>query len=158
MLSGRSCTSVVALGTVLHCASRLQGLDGHQIRADDRALRACCCTITRYCASILALLPFSSTAIKALILGKFILIGKVIKVGERVRHDVLLHRILWKSLAMMLLLPIFTMVEDLLTGLVQGVCDRRHHGRNDGSQPGAMGGAEPRYVAGVDPLDRVRTN
>jgi hypothetical protein len=42
----------------------------------------------------LALLPFSSAAIKALILGKFILIGKVIKVGERVRHDVLLHRIL----------------------------------------------------------------
>jgi hypothetical protein len=53
-----------------------------------------------------------------LILGKFILIGKVIKVGERVRHDVLLRRILWKSLATMPLLAIFTMVEDLLTGLL----------------------------------------
>ena len=68
----------------------------------------------------LALLPLSSAAIKALILGKFILIGKAIKVGERGRHDVLLHRILWKSLATMLLLMMFSSLEDLLAGLVHG--------------------------------------
>jgi hypothetical protein len=68
----------------------------------------------------LALLPLSSAAIKALILGKFILIGKAFKVGERVKHEVLLYRILWKSLATMLLLLIFTVIEDLLVGLVHG--------------------------------------
>lgn len=68
----------------------------------------------------LALLPLSSAAIKALILGKFILIGKAIKIGERVRHNVLLHRILWKSLATVLLLMIFAIAEDLLVGLVHG--------------------------------------
>ena len=68
----------------------------------------------------LALLPLSSAAIKALILGKFLLIGKAIKVGERVRHNILLHQILWKSLAMLLLLMIFTIAEDLLVGLVHG--------------------------------------
>ena len=67
-----------------------------------------------------ALLALSSAAIKALIMGKFILIGRVFKVGERFRHDVLLHRILWKSLATMLLLMIFTIAEDLLVGLVHG--------------------------------------
>ena len=68
----------------------------------------------------LALLPLSSAAIKALVLGKFILIGKAIKVGERVKNDVLLYRILWKSLATMLLLMIFTGIEDLLVGFMHG--------------------------------------
>jgi hypothetical protein len=68
----------------------------------------------------LPLLPLSTAAIKALILGKFILIGKAIKVGERMRHDVLLHRILWKSLATVILLLIFTSIEDLVVGLVHG--------------------------------------
>lgn len=68
----------------------------------------------------LALLALSSAAIKALILGKFILIGKMFKIGERFRHAILLHQILWKSLATMLLLMIFTIAEDLLAGLVHG--------------------------------------
>jgi uncharacterized membrane protein YjfL (UPF0719 family) len=68
----------------------------------------------------LALLPLGSAAIKALILGKFILIGKAIKVGEKVRHAVLLHRILWKSLATLLLLMVFTSVEELAVGLAHG--------------------------------------
>ena len=68
----------------------------------------------------LDLLPLSGAAIKAIIMGKFILIGKVFKVGERVKHEVLLYQILWKSLATMLLLLIFTVMEDLLVGLVHG--------------------------------------
>jgi hypothetical protein len=68
----------------------------------------------------LELLPLSGAAIKALILGKFILIGRVFKVGEWFRHEVVLYQILWKSLATMLLLLIFASVEDLLVGLVHG--------------------------------------
>jgi len=36
--------------------------------------------------------------------------------------------------------------------------DRRYYGRNDGSQLGAMGGAEPACFAGVGPLHYLRKN
>ena len=68
----------------------------------------------------LTLLFFSSAAIKALILGKFILIGRVIRFEEIIKYKVLWHRILWKSLATLLLLQIFTIFEELVTGLVHG--------------------------------------
>ena len=68
----------------------------------------------------IAFLPMGTAAIKALILGKFILVGKAIGVGSRVRHHVLLHRILWKSLATLLLLLVFTGIEELVVGLVHG--------------------------------------
>jgi len=65
-------------------------------------------------------LPIGTAAIKALIIGKFILIGKAINFGEAVRHTVLLRRILWKSLATLLLLLVFTTAEELVMGLVHG--------------------------------------
>lgn len=65
-------------------------------------------------------LPFSLALIKALVLGKFILIGKAVKVGSYVRPAVLLHRILWKSLAFLVLLLVFTAIEELIVGLVHG--------------------------------------
>ena len=68
----------------------------------------------------LAFLPMGTAAVKALILGKFILIGKAFKVGSRVEHNVLLHRILWKSFATLLLLLVFTGIEELVVGIVHG--------------------------------------
>ena len=68
----------------------------------------------------LTLLFFGSAAIKALILAKFILIGRVIRFEEIIKYKVLWHRILWKSLATLLLLQIFTIFEELVTGLVHG--------------------------------------
>ncbi|PQP34956.1 hypothetical protein C6A37_05060 [Desulfobacteraceae bacterium SEEP-SAG9] len=65
-------------------------------------------------------LPLGTAAVKALIFGKFILIGKAIKVGARIKPDVLLQRIVWKSLVMLLLLLVFTMIEELIVGLVHG--------------------------------------
>jgi len=65
-------------------------------------------------------LPIGTAAIKALIIGKFILIGKAMNIGEAVRHTVLLHRILWKSLATLLLLMVFTFLEELVGGLLHG--------------------------------------
>jgi uncharacterized membrane protein YjfL (UPF0719 family) len=66
------------------------------------------------------LLPFGTAAIKALIIGKFIMIGKALKVGVRTKIDTLLHRIAWKSLAILLLLLICTLLEELIVGLVHG--------------------------------------
>lgn len=61
-------------------------------------------------------LPLSTAGIKALILGKFILVGKTAKVGTRIKSKILLHRIGWKSLAFLLLLIVFAAVEELIVG------------------------------------------
>jgi hypothetical protein len=68
----------------------------------------------------LPFLPLGTAAIKALVIGKFILIGKALKVGERTRHSLLLSRIAWKALATLLLLLLFTGVEELVVGLLHG--------------------------------------
>jgi hypothetical protein len=52
-------------------------------------------------------LPYGIALLKALVLGKFILIGKAASVGSYFRPTLLLHRILWKS-------------EELVIGLVHG--------------------------------------
>jgi hypothetical protein len=67
-----------------------------------------------------SVLPLSMAVIKALVLGKFILIGKAVGVGTRVQPKILLYRILWKSLAFLFLLMVFTGIEELVVGLVHG--------------------------------------
>lgn len=68
----------------------------------------------------LSILPLSIAVIKALLLGKFILIGRAVGVGTRMQPKILLHRILWKSLAFLALLIVFTGIEELVVGLVHG--------------------------------------
>ncbi len=65
-------------------------------------------------------LHLGTAAVKALILGKFILIGKAMKVGTKIKPDILLYTIAWKSLATLLLLLVFTILEELTVGLVHG--------------------------------------
>jgi hypothetical protein len=57
---------------------------------------------------------------KALIIGKFILIGDAVKVGTRISTRTLMHRIFWKSLAMLLLLVVLTIIEEIIVGLFHG--------------------------------------
>ena len=63
---------------------------------------------------------FGIAAVKALILGKFILISKAVKIGDRRTPDVLLLRIVWKSLGILLSLMVLTAIEELLVGLGHG--------------------------------------
>lgn len=65
-------------------------------------------------------LPLGIAVVKALIIGKFILIGKAVKAGSRLDSRVLLIRITWKSLTFMLLLMVFTVIEEVVVGLVHG--------------------------------------
>lgn len=58
--------------------------------------------------------------VKALVIGKFILIGEAIKVGERSSGPTLLHRITWKTLAFLLMLRVFTIIEEIVVGWVHG--------------------------------------
>lgn len=58
--------------------------------------------------------------VKALVMGKFILIGDALSVGRRANAHPLLHRIAWKSLAMLALLVVFKLLEELIVGWVHG--------------------------------------
>ncbi len=68
----------------------------------------------------LPLLPLGTAAIKALILGKFILVIQAVKIVEQVKPSVLVYRILWKSLGTLLLLLLCTLAEDIVIGLWHG--------------------------------------
>lgn len=88
-------------------------------------LWVCFGTILLYETSVLhadgvEILPLGNALIKALILGKVLVMGRAINVGGGLMRKVLLHRILFKSLAMLLLLLVFTAVEELIVGFVHG--------------------------------------
>lgn len=81
----------------------------------------CFAVILVYKSSILAsenidYLPYGIALVKALVLGKFILIGDAIKVGRRADARSLLHRIAWKSFAFLLLLVVFKILEEIIIG------------------------------------------
>lgn len=68
--------------------------------------------------STISTLPFGMAAVKALVIGKFILIGDALSVGARAEGHPLLHRVAWKSMAMLLLLMLFHILEEVIVGLV----------------------------------------
>lgn len=65
-------------------------------------------------------LPFGIAAIKALVIGKFILIGQMARVGERGPGRYLAHQIAWKSLAFLGMLIAFNLLEEIIAGAVHG--------------------------------------
>ena len=62
----------------------------------------------------------TTAAIKALILGKFILIGEAVGVGERSHAPHLAGAIVTKSLQFLLLLVVLSVAEELLVGKFHG--------------------------------------
>lgn len=66
-------------------------------------------------------LPHGVAAIKALILGKFILIGEAVGVGNRARRGrTLIHAIATKSVLFFLFLLLLSAAEELLVGKLHG--------------------------------------
>lgn len=63
-------------------------------------------------------LPFGIALVKALVLGKFLLIGEALKVGSRANAHPLLHRVALKSLAFLVVLLVFKAIEELIVGLI----------------------------------------
>ena len=57
---------------------------------------------------------------KALILGKFVLLGEVARVGERIRSRTVRQRIVWHLLLLTVVLLVLTTVEELIVGAVHG--------------------------------------
>ena len=64
-------------------------------------------------------LPFTLALIKALVLGKFLLIGEALHTGSRANNHPLLARVAWKTLAFLIVLLVFKAVEELVVGLFQ---------------------------------------
>jgi hypothetical protein len=65
-------------------------------------------------------LPFGLPLIKALILAKFILLGRVAHVGERRESSRIAFRIAYKALAYLILLMVLSAAEEMIMGMVHG--------------------------------------
>ena len=88
-------------------------------------LYVCFAAILFYKAAILSsigehFLPFGLAAGKALILGKFVLLGEAAGVGTRIGARTLLQRILSSSVLFLGLLVLLTIIEEIIVGLVHG--------------------------------------
>ena len=66
------------------------------------------------------LLSHGLAAVKALVLGKFILIGKAVDVGSRFKASTLARGIIVRSLLLLVLLVVLTIIEELVVGKVHG--------------------------------------
>jgi hypothetical protein len=88
-------------------------------------LYVCFAAILLYKSAILSsigehYLPLGLAAGKALILGKFVLLGEAAGVGTRIGARTLLQRILSSSVLFLVVLVLLTIVEEIIVGLVHG--------------------------------------
>jgi hypothetical protein len=68
----------------------------------------------------LSYVPYGLAAAKALILGKFMLIGQAIHIGERYKHKPLIYMVLYKSVIFLIVLVALTYVEEIIVGAIHG--------------------------------------
>jgi hypothetical protein len=64
--------------------------------------------------------PWGLAAIKALLIAKFVLIGHVMKVGERYRTKALIWQTLYSSLIFLVIVFILDMLEEIIVGSIHG--------------------------------------
>lgn len=64
--------------------------------------------------------PLGFAVIQALVIGKFILIGDALKAGHKSTEHPLLHRVAWRTLAMLGVLIIFKVLEEVIVALIHG--------------------------------------
>lgn len=88
-------------------------------------LYVCFSVLLLYKTSILSagqtvMLPYGTAIVKALVIGKFILIGEALKIGHRAHAPSLLHRIAWRSFLFLLMLVVLNVIEEVVIGWVHG--------------------------------------
>lgn len=110
-------------------------------------LFVCFAAILLYKAALLeaegvAFAPIGTALVKALILGKFILIGEALHVGTRFGRGVLLASIARKTLLFAALLVVLTVLEEVVVGWV-------HHRPAAASLAELFGAALPERLASV---------
>jgi hypothetical protein len=62
--------------------------------------------------------PFAFAAIKALICGKFVLVGRALHIGERFKAQALIWPTLHRSLAFLALLIVLNVLEEVVVGVI----------------------------------------
>jgi hypothetical protein len=67
-----------------------------------------------------AFAPLGLAMVKAAICAKFVLTGRVVKLGERFAKAPLIVPTLYKSFVFLLLLVVLTLIEEAVTGLIHG--------------------------------------
>jgi hypothetical protein len=97
----------------------------HRYLAVSAYLYVCFAAILFYKAAILSsigehFLPLGLAAGKALILGKFVLLGEAAGIGKRTGTRTLLQRIVSSSVLFLILLVLLTIIEEIIVGLVHG--------------------------------------
>jgi hypothetical protein len=65
-------------------------------------------------------LPWGFALIKAVVLAKFILIGRALHIGEGYRTRPLIWQIIHQSIAFLILLAGFTVIEEAIVGFIHG--------------------------------------
>ena len=68
----------------------------------------------------MSIVPYGVAAVKALILGKFMMVGHALKLGQGGSEGPLIFPILRKSLVFLILLFALNMIEEIVTGLFHG--------------------------------------
>lgn len=68
----------------------------------------------------IAFAPFGLAAVKALICAKFVLVGRALHVGERLKARPLIWATLHRSLAFLILLLVLNALEEVAVGLLHG--------------------------------------
>jgi hypothetical protein len=64
--------------------------------------------------------PYGLAAVKALVLGKFVLIGRAAAIGDRYRNRRAIYVIAHKALAFLILLLILSVIEEVVVGYIHG--------------------------------------
>jgi hypothetical protein len=64
--------------------------------------------------------PWGVAIVKALLLAKFMLIGRALKIGERDKTRPLIWPTLYKAFAFLMLLVVLTIIEEAVVGLFHG--------------------------------------
>jgi hypothetical protein len=64
--------------------------------------------------------PYGTAAIKALILGKFILLGEAAGIGDRYEKRRPIHTIAYKAFLFVVMLFVLSAIEEVITGVVHG--------------------------------------
>ena len=65
-------------------------------------------------------LPFGLVAIKALILGKFVLLGQAVRLGDRHERNRIVYLIAYKGLLYLALLIVLSVVEEAVVAIIHG--------------------------------------
>jgi hypothetical protein len=64
--------------------------------------------------------PYGIAVVKALLLGKFILVGQALRIGDRYKSRRVIHVIALKAVLFLLMLLVLSVIEEAIVGLIHG--------------------------------------